>query len=139
MFIQSETMLRLKLYYMFVDEIVHYLYITFNDMNTISFVSDDYFKFTLEPLVRDLCDHLKKYSKDGWEKWCLKWSSLSIDEFLRTDRLQDSRYPAYRPWPAAAVDAFRVFKVFLNSSTNKFTRDYKIMNRNYIRNLTCTP
>lgn len=58
--------------------------------------------------MADLCDNLYRSPEHGWDIWVEKWSTLSIEDFLRSDKYQDKTGIQYRPWPQAAVEGFKV-------------------------------
>ena len=72
----------------------------------VIFVLGDYMAKTLEPVMDEI---QRDPSIDNWRRWISKWSKFSIEDFLRTTKHQDKNGPRLRPWPEAAIEAFKVY------------------------------
>ncbi|XP_053384692.1 L-amino acid oxidase bordonein-L-like [Mercenaria mercenaria] len=65
----------------------------------------DYFKCTVEKIKQDLGSNP---NKEMWLSWIKKWSKFSLEDFFRSCILQTANEPQLRPWPEAAIEAFKV-------------------------------
>ena len=65
----------------------------------------DLYDRTVEPVKYEL---LTNHSEENWHKWVDKWSELSLEDFLRGDKYQSDDGYKLRPWPEAAIEAFKV-------------------------------
>ncbi|XP_045165408.2 putative L-amino-acid oxidase YobN [Mercenaria mercenaria] len=65
----------------------------------------DYYNRTMDQVKEELGE---SPSEDQWQKWIDKWSKLSVEDFLRSSNYQKEGSPKLRPWPEAAIDAYKV-------------------------------
>ena len=47
-------------------------------------------------------------TEEEWQTWIKKWSKLSFEDFLRSDIYQIETGNKLRPWPEAALEAYKV-------------------------------
>ncbi|VDI12647.1 Hypothetical predicted protein [Mytilus galloprovincialis] len=80
----------------------------------------------MQPVMDELYSSInEKGPQDGWNEWVLKWSKLSVEEFLRTNINCDPKKTSYRPWPEAAIRGLQVatYSPAFGTSLVEYLRD----------------
>ena len=77
----------------------------------------DYFDRTIQPVIEDLGENP---SPKDWHAWISKWSTFSVEDFLRSDTHQVEDGEQLRPWPETAITAYKVSVYNSLKSTTSF-------------------